>query len=115
MRKLTDYSQTVKMNKAQLISFIYDLCDEYFKTNVNENSGDISYNLGVKDTVEGLRNYIRININEMPCNSRMVSEREIKGEIETFCQNKITSITNTTIAEKEEEILQLDNPVDIKE
>lgn len=65
MSKLTDYSQTVKMNKAQLISFIYDLCDEYLKTNVNEYDGDISYNLGVKDTVEGLRNYIRININEI--------------------------------------------------
>ncbi len=76
MSKLTDYSQTVKMNKAQLISFIYDLCDEYLNTNIDENDNDISYNLGVKDTVNGLRDYIRININKMSCNSRMVSEEK---------------------------------------
>lgn len=41
--------------------------------------------------------------------------REAKGEVEAFCQNKITSIANAAIAEKREEILQLDNPVDIEE
>lgn len=40
---------------------------------------------------------------------------EAKGEIESFCQNKINSIAHQAIAEHRDEILQLDNPVKIEE
>ena len=39
---------------------------------------------------------------------------EAKGEIESFCQNKINSIASTALAEHKDEILKLDNPVDIE-
>lgn len=41
--------------------------------------------------------------------------KEAKGEIEAFCQNKITSIANAAIMEHKKEFLELDNPVDIEE
>lgn len=40
--------------------------------------------------------------------------REAKGEIESFCKNKINSIANMTISEHRDEFLKLENPVDIK-
>ena len=40
---------------------------------------------------------------------------EAKGEIESFCQNKINSIASVALAEHKDEILRLDNPVDIEE
>lgn len=39
---------------------------------------------------------------------------EAKGEIESFCQNKINSIASTTLVEHKDELLKLENPVDIK-
>lgn len=39
---------------------------------------------------------------------------EAKGEIESFCQNKINSIANAALVEHRDEILKLDNPVDIE-
>ena len=39
---------------------------------------------------------------------------EAKGEIESFCQNKINSIANAALMEHKDEILKLDNPVDIE-
>lgn len=38
---------------------------------------------------------------------------EAKGEVEAFCQHKINTIASQAIAERKEEILKLDNPVDI--
>lgn len=40
---------------------------------------------------------------------------EAKGEIEAFCQNKITSIANAEMMEHREEFFKLENPVDIEE
>lgn len=39
---------------------------------------------------------------------------EAKGEIESFCQNKINSIANAALVEHKDEILKLDNPIDIE-
>lgn len=38
---------------------------------------------------------------------------EAKGEIESFCQNKINAIASATLVEHRDEILKLENPVDI--
>lgn len=38
---------------------------------------------------------------------------EAKGEIESFCQNKINTIANAALVEHRDEILKLENPVDI--
>lgn len=39
---------------------------------------------------------------------------EAKGEIESFCQNKINSIASASLAEHREDFLKLDNPVNIE-
>lgn len=39
---------------------------------------------------------------------------EAKGEIESFCQNKINSIASAALVEHKDDILKLENPVDIK-
>lgn len=39
---------------------------------------------------------------------------EAKGEIESFCQNKINAIASAALVEHREEILKLENPVDIE-
>lgn len=39
---------------------------------------------------------------------------EAKGEIESFCQNKINSIASAALVEHREDFLKLDNPVDIE-
>ena len=39
---------------------------------------------------------------------------EAKGEIESFCQNKINAIASTALVEHRDEILKLENPVDIE-
>lgn len=39
---------------------------------------------------------------------------EAKGEIESFCQNKINAIASATLVEHRDEILKLENPVDIE-
>lgn len=39
---------------------------------------------------------------------------EAKGEIESFCQNKINSIASAALVENRDEIMRLENPVDIK-
>ena len=39
---------------------------------------------------------------------------EAKGEIESFCQNKINAIANASLVEHIEEFLKLENPVDIE-
>lgn len=39
---------------------------------------------------------------------------EAKGEIESFCQNKINSIANAALVEHRNDILKLENPVDIE-
>lgn len=39
---------------------------------------------------------------------------EAKGEIESFCQNKINAIASASLVEHREEILKLENPVDIE-
>lgn len=40
---------------------------------------------------------------------------EAKGEIESFCQNKINAIASAALVEHRDEILKLENPVDIEE
>ena len=39
---------------------------------------------------------------------------EAKGEIESFCQNKINTIANAALVEHRDEFLKLENPVDIE-
>ena len=39
---------------------------------------------------------------------------EAKGEIESFCQNKINAIVSAALVEHREEFLKLENPVDIE-
>ena len=39
---------------------------------------------------------------------------EAKGEIESFCQNKINAIASASLVEHREEFLKLKNPVDIE-
>ena len=39
---------------------------------------------------------------------------EAKGEIETFCQNKVNAITSAALVEHRDEFLKLENPVDIE-
>lgn len=39
---------------------------------------------------------------------------EAKGEIESFCQNKINAVANASLVEHREEFLKLENPVDIE-
>lgn len=38
---------------------------------------------------------------------------EAKGEIESFCQNKINSIASAALVEHKDELLKLENPVNI--
>lgn len=38
---------------------------------------------------------------------------EAKGEIETFCQNKINSITQAALVERKDELVRLENPVEL--
>ena len=61
---------------------------------------------------------------EIGCNMDFIAEQfneqmdktvmEAKGEIESFCQNKINSIAQAALVEQREEFLKLENPVDIK-
>ena len=39
---------------------------------------------------------------------------EAKGEIESFCQNKINAIASAALVEHRDEILKFENPVDIE-
>lgn len=39
---------------------------------------------------------------------------EAKGEIESFCQNKINAIASAAVVEHRDEFLKLENPVDIE-
>lgn len=39
---------------------------------------------------------------------------EAKGEIESFCQNKINSIAQVALVEQREDILKLENPINVK-
>lgn len=40
--------------------------------------------------------------------------KEAKGEIESFCQNKINAIASAALVQKRDEFLKLENPVDIE-
>ena len=61
---------------------------------------------------------------EIGCNMDFIADQfneqmdktvmEAKGEIESFCQNKINSIASATLVEHKDELLKLENPVDIK-
>lgn len=46
------------MNKDQVIALLYDLSDEYIAINYNKNANDVSYDLGLKDGIEGFRRYM---------------------------------------------------------
>lgn len=50
------------MNKAQLIEYIYQMSDEYLATNKNSKSGDLAYELGLKEGIEGFRRYIMYDL-----------------------------------------------------
>lgn len=60
---------------------------------------------------------------EIGCNMDFIADQfneqmdktimEAKGEIESFCQNKINSIASAALVEHKEDILKLENPVDI--
>lgn len=61
---MVDYGESIKMNKAQLIDWIYQLSEEYLGTNYDKNSNDYEYNVGIKDGIEGFRNYLRREIRD---------------------------------------------------
>lgn len=46
------------MKKAEVIELIYQLSEEYLGINYDKNSGDVAYNLGMKDGIEGFREYV---------------------------------------------------------
>ena len=62
---------------------------------------------------------------DLGCNLDFIAEQfnvqmdktvmEAKGEIESFCQNKINSIASAALAENRKEFLKLENPVDIEQ
>lgn len=62
---------------------------------------------------------------DLECNLDFIAEQfnvqmdktvmEAKGEIESFCQNKINSIASAALAENRKEFLKLENPVDIEQ
>lgn len=74
---------------------------------------------------EAVVNKLRKLSMDIGCNMEFVADqfnvqmnktvKEAKGEIEAFCQNKITSIANAAMMEHKEDFLQLDSPVDIEE
>lgn len=59
---MINYGKDVGMNKAQLIDWIYQLSEEYLRTNYDKNGVDIGYNTGLKDGIVGFRNYLRTEI-----------------------------------------------------
>lgn len=109
-----EFSNTVGKAYESSKSLIKDLEDLF--------SQKKSFTKADKENILSKLNQINSNIGS---NMEFVAEqfneqmdktvREAKGEVEAFCQNKITSIANAAIAEKKEEILQLDNPVDIED
>ena len=46
------------LNKGQFMEFINLICEYYKLTNYNKSEGDIAYNLGAIDAVDGLREEI---------------------------------------------------------
>lgn len=69
-------------------------------TKLNMLNSDIGSNIG----------FIADQFNEQMDKTVM----EAKGEIESFCQNKINAIANASLVEHREEFLKLENPVDIE-
>lgn len=75
-----------------------------------------------KESVMGKLNKLSMDIG---CNMDFIADSfneqmdktvmEAKGEIESFCQNKINTIASAALVEHRDEILQLENPVDIEE
>lgn len=61
---------------------------------------------------------------ELGCNMDFIADQfneqmdktvmEAKGEIESFCQNKINAIASASLVEHRDEFLKLENPVDIE-
>lgn len=73
----------MEISKTQLISFISNSFEDYFGTNTNEDSGDIAYHLGVKNTVDGLLDCIKHDINELSCKPDIREKvREYIGELD---------------------------------
>jgi len=79
-------------------------------------------NLTKSDKEEVLSKLSRLNsdlggnldfINDMFNEQMDKTVQEAKGEIETFCQNKIHAIASNAIAERREEFKKLDNPIDL--
>lgn len=62
MLDLSKHKEKVDMNKAQLIEYIYQMSDEYLATNKNPKSGDLAYELGLKEGIEGFRRYIMYDL-----------------------------------------------------
>lgn len=73
---------------------------EKILSKLNSLSYDISSNIG----------FIADQFNEQMDKTVM----EAKGEIESFCQNKINAIAGAALTEHREEFLKLENPVDIE-
>ena len=74
---------------------------------------------------EAVMNKLRKLSMDIGCNMEFVANQfnvqmdrtvmEAKGEIESFCQNKINAIASAALVEHRDEILQLENPVDIED
>lgn len=74
---------------------------------------------------EAVMNKLRKLSIDIGCNMEFVANQfnvqmdrtvmEAKGEIESFCQNKINAIASAALVEHRDEILQLENPVDIED
>lgn len=48
----------IHVSKGQLMEFVNLICENYKLTNYKRSDGDISYNLGAIDAIDGLREEI---------------------------------------------------------
>lgn len=79
-------------------------------------------NLTKADRQEILSKLSKLN-QDIGCNMDFIADQfneqmdktvmEAKGEIESFCQNKVNSIANAALVEHKDDLLRLENPVDI--
>lgn len=87
-----------------------------------QESIDTKKSLGVKDRKEIISQLQQVKYN-IGCNLDFCVEQfdeqmdkstmEAKGEIETFCQNKINSIAQAALVERKDELIGLENPVEL--
>lgn len=48
----------ITIQRGSLMELVNQLCMEYLHTNMDKSSGDVGYQLGMKDGISGIREYI---------------------------------------------------------